>query len=333
MSTIWLGLITCVFATLFTALGLVIQKHSINMGENLLPLYQRWRWFTGLALLVCCGGFFDSLALALAPLSMLSPLSGLSILANVVLASLFLGEQVKRVEVISFFVMIFGLCFTSAYGAHSSPNYDAQILIDLWLTDRMLIYFGATLLLVSAALITMHRTAEESIQCTVSWAAFAAILGAQQNIFLKCAVELVRDSVRQGGSDQTHTITLWVMLLAAIAFAVSQLWAINQGLTRYSAVLFLPIYQALLVVSGVSAGGIYFNEFAKLRRADWAGFLFGLGLTLSGLLTLLVLRPKDDKAVVYSAVICDSTTYPDDDADVWDEGQPNIDARDQAVFL
>ena len=90
----------------------------------------------------------------------------------------------------------------------------------------------------------------------------------------------------------------------------------------------------MLVVSGVSAGGIYFNEFAKLRRADWAGFLFGvlcsnaaarwlcgvfagLGLTLSGLLTLLVLRPKDDKAVVYSAVICDSTTYPDDDADVW----------------
>ena len=193
MSTIWLGLITCVFATLFTALGLVIQKHSINMGENLLPLYRRWRWFIGLVLLVCCGGFFDSLvrhatptlpqlslpkpnltqctqALALAPLSVLSPLSGLSILANVVLASLFLGEQVnpacprgqlyerkqgsasegsvreqcrqeltgcpavqvKRVEVIAFFVMIFGLCFTSAYGAHSSPNYDVQILIDLW---------------------------------------------------------------------------------------------------------------------------------------------------------------------------------------------------------
>ena len=32
---------------------------------------------------------------------------------------------------------------------------------------------------------------------------------------------------------------------------------------------------------------------------------------------LLMLRPKDDKAVVYSAVICDGTTYPDDDADVW----------------
>lgn len=36
------------------------------------------------------------------------------------------------------------------------------------------------------------------------------------------------------------------------------------------------ISQALLVVSGVSAGGIYFNEFAKLGRADWAGFLFGM---------------------------------------------------------
>ena len=40
-------------------------------------------------------------------------------------------------------------------------------------------------------------------------------------------------------------------------------------------------------------------------------------MTLSGLVMLLMLRPKDDKAVVYSAVICDGTTYPDDDADVW----------------
>ena len=147
---VWLGLITCIAATLITALGLIVQKHSHNAREGDLPLYRRWRWWIGFGLLVICGGFFDSLvpqlllsplalmlfdcvqALSLAPLSILAPLSGLTIMANVVLANIFLGEPVERIELASTAVIMLGLCFTSVFGSHASPNYDVKSLLELW---------------------------------------------------------------------------------------------------------------------------------------------------------------------------------------------------------
>ena len=69
---------------------------------------------------------------------------------------------------------------------------------------------------------------------------------------------------------------LYVLLAAAIGLATLQLWSLNVGLARFNAVFFLPIYQALLVLAGVLAGGIYFNEFSKFGILDWFGFFTGV---------------------------------------------------------
>ena len=92
------------------------------------------------------------------------------------------------------------------------------------------------------------------------------------------------------------------------------------GLARFNAVFFLPIYQALLVLAGVLAGGVYFNEFSQFDVDDWFGFLtgatqdvsflllivaIGVALTVLGLVVLIHGR-GEHKSHSYSAVV-DST--------------------------
>ena len=110
------GVIFSLCASCCTSSGLVIQKHAHNSGEWRLPMMQRWRWWIGLvgvimggcadALVIisacqlhcndCARRCFDSMALGLAPLSNIAPLSGITILLNSLLASFFLGHPTHK---------------------------------------------------------------------------------------------------------------------------------------------------------------------------------------------------------------------------------------------
>merc|ERR1712188_227309 len=94
------GLVFSLCASVCTSGGLVIQKHAHNMGEWGLPLLSRWRWWIGLFGIIV-GGLFDSAALGAAPLSSIAPLSGITILLNSLLASYFLAEPVRVVEILA----------------------------------------------------------------------------------------------------------------------------------------------------------------------------------------------------------------------------------------
>jgi len=71
-------------------MGLIIQKLSHNKGEMKLAFYKRKWWFLGFFLLVVAGGAFDAMALVYAPISLLAPVAGVTILLNALLAPLVL---------------------------------------------------------------------------------------------------------------------------------------------------------------------------------------------------------------------------------------------------
>ena len=76
---------------------------------------------------------------------------------------------------------------------------------------------------------------------------------------------------------------LYVCLLLVIAFAIAQLSYLNRGLAVYNAIKFLPIYNTLLLMVGVTCGAIYFQEYEAFHPI-W--FPIGVFFEMCGILAL-----------------------------------------------
>lgn len=92
-----LGIGLALLGSLLSATGLVLQKHSHNIGESDFALWHRWRWWLGFVLLVIVGGCTDAVALMIAPLSVIAPLCGATLVFNALLAAHFLGRAISTV--------------------------------------------------------------------------------------------------------------------------------------------------------------------------------------------------------------------------------------------
>jgi len=130
------------------------------------------------------------------------------------------------------------------------------------------------------------------------YANFAALCGAQQNMFLKVSVELLSTTLDpEGDGNQFKYSKTYLFIATVVALAICQIVALNAGLSRHEAVSYIPLYQAMLVIWGSTAGGIYFDEFRDLDT--FRALMFALGITFiaAGLGALTLLVQKDATTV------------------------------------
>ena len=118
----WIGIALRVTGSFVSSTGLVLMKYSHNSGELEKPLYRRWRWWIGFAVLFITGGFLDPTALMFCPLSLIAPLFGLTVVTNSLAAVLFLGEKIQRPQIWATVVLVIGTCTTSAFGSHENSD-------------------------------------------------------------------------------------------------------------------------------------------------------------------------------------------------------------------
>ena len=76
-------------------------------------------------------------------------------------------------------------------------------------------------------------------------------------------------------------------------FALSQLYMLNQGLSKASSLVVVPVFVATFVTCNAVGGGIFFDEFATLSPAQRTAYPLGLALLVAG---VLVLAGRKEKA-------------------------------------
>jgi len=80
-------------------------------------------------------------------------------------------------------------------------------------------------------------------------------------------------------------------VIACICCAILQISFLNRGLATYDQITYVPIYQAMITIWGVVAGGIYFDEFKNFTVLQF--FMFFTGLTcIAGGILILAFNPK-----------------------------------------
>ena len=124
------GLLLVLLGCLASSAGLILMKHS-STAEAQLPRLARPFWWAGFGLLLTNALFIDVAALSLAPLSLVAPFSGVTILFTAWFAAsglLYVRERVTTADFAFTTIALAGVSLASAFGPHGSDAADVHEL-------------------------------------------------------------------------------------------------------------------------------------------------------------------------------------------------------------
>ena len=123
----WLiGMQLAMLGCFCSAVGLVLLKHSTTV-ESELPFLQRKYFLLGFVFLIVNASVIDVFAFSLAPITLVAPFTGVTIVFTSWLAStgvLFVKESLDVWDATSTAITLAGVTITSIYGPHSSDAPD-----------------------------------------------------------------------------------------------------------------------------------------------------------------------------------------------------------------
>jgi len=301
----WLiAVCTSVLSSFLCVCGFMLQKIGVSRLSNRTTYYTIGSivlspcWIAGLLLLIFANVFGDYEAYSLAPLSLTAPLSGVTVVLNLILVPICLGEKVQIFPDLFATSLIFiGAALTTAYGAHQDETLSSRDIATLVMRPANIALYLVLLFWLAilwkcdewrseASVGKAFTTPPPRMSQVVVIASTAAIAGCLMNLHLKATAELIKS-----GSSWSGVV---LSLLCCAPYAALQMNFISRGLRLYMQTLFVPVYNSLLMVSVTFCGGIFYGEGALIdRKARWY-FTVGLLLCLSGLWQLTLRSSHGD---------------------------------------
>lgn len=294
----------CISASSLTVFGFVLQKRGASapgdhtyIGDFVLNKESMFGF-----LLVAGAGFpMDLLAYSLAPLSLTSPLSGVTVALNLVFAERLLGEVTQIwPDIPATGLIIFGTLLATMSGAHEEPVWSNALLLSLLRSRAVRISFGVLLCVIFSGIGYMwwcretlaksakQRGAKPHVYEVLLPAVVSGSCGCISNIGLKAVGVLLRNS------GFTYDVVPWAVF--TVAAAALQLNYINRGLHLYPQTVFIPIYTAFLVLLSTVVGSVFYQENMQLmNQIRWQlSFAFGLTCIVAGI-SLFAFRESEGK--------------------------------------
>ena len=311
---VWLGVSLISIGCLSSAIGLLAMKWSATVEADR-PLHRRVRWWFGFLFLVVNATAIDVVAFGITPLSLIAPFAGLTIVFTALLAStgwLHVREALSPADVACIAVVLLGVTLVSVYGPHPADELPLSQMMQNFLHPQFVAFSASTLTTVVAWLVVWKappcarcRPAPDGPVTTLLSAFTAAVCGALSQLFLKIVSVAIKVQVEGSGApwrpgDATYPLA-WAALLGLAATAPTQLYLLNTTLASSTVALSVPLYQSLMILLTVTAGGIFFREFDDASAASMAVFGLSVLLVMAGL-GALSLHQETKRAAAAAAV-------------------------------
>jgi len=270
-----LAVLVSITASTFTVAGFVLQKKALHdPGRRLWPklgnVVLSPGWIVGFLLTALLPVLGDLVAYSLAPLSLTTPLSGVSVVLNMVIAPWALSEKLQRFpDVPATVLILLGCLLTTMFGDHDRTGpFNLEDLIQLAMKANfrhcvfigvvcqcMMIWYMRTYSL-DIEKCARERPENPYILHVVMTALSAALCGVVANIGLKAIGELIK-------AKSSKPQIFGCVLLVAPA-ALMQVNVINRGLFLFPQTVFLSVYGALLVLANTMYGALFYEEYVTL---------------------------------------------------------------------
>jgi len=266
-------------------------------------------WVIGFGLYMI-GSLMHVAALGFGSQALLTPMEGVTLAANAVLAPIFLNERLKTTDSIGTTVIIVGITVTVIFGPHSSITYNAQDMLRMLSESAFLAWTLITTFftVVVFAVIVYHeqKNKQEGIimngdlsrpgarLIVFGYVWIAGIFSSWTMLTAKQVAELTETTL--SGDNQFEEATPFVILLTFLAMNFLMEYWKQKALASFSALIVVPLFQVFLVLLSVVGGAIYFREFVGMDAWRILMFCFGLGILCVGIF-VLSMTPKRGRSL------------------------------------
>ncbi|KAI7233439.1 hypothetical protein KC330_g5373 [Hortaea werneckii] len=310
-ASVALGIIVGLLSTCIQSVGLTLQRKS-HMLEDLhyalhdrRPAYRRRRWQVGMFLFLLANIVGSSIQITTLPLPLLSTLQASGLVFNSLLASLLLKEPWTWRTGCGTLLVAGGAVLISLFSALPEPSHSLTQLIELLGRRTFLAWFILSLLLVLGLLamdFAMRKVVSEkqrdsprlSIIRGMSYGAISGILSAHALLLAKSAVELIVRSLVDK-KNQFSNYRSWLLLLAFLILALSQLYYLHLGLRLISTTILYPFVFCIYNIVAILDGLIYFRQMDRLPPLHAGLIALGTVVLLAGVLALSWRFQDDDE--------------------------------------
>lgn len=288
-----IGMVLMSISSLVSAGGLVLIKHSAAL-EQAQPVLQRHRLMLGLLCLTVLPVPLNSVAFSFAPLSLLAPLGGLTIVFALLLARAGpteLQEPIGERSFAAVLVLLLGVCLVTIFGPQSPEAGQKAVQVAVvtcthnipFVVLAGLCLSGPSVLLMSRLLPSQHRPKPENASYVVMQSFSAAVCGTFSTLILKILSESTRDLVEGNSFLSRGPMAVCIGFLCF--FAPCELYLLQKLIATSPVTFAVPLYESLLIALNVAMGGVFFGEFPHFGVAG-AVFSFGIALVGTGVVLL-----------------------------------------------
>ncbi|KAF4912381.1 putative magnesium transporter NIPA8 [Colletotrichum fructicola] len=298
--TIAIGIIVGLLSTSVQSLGLTLQRKSHILEDEKgpheirRPPYRRGRWQLGMGMFIAANLLGSSVQISTLPLPVLSTLQASGLVFNSICATLILNEPFTRWSLWGTMLVCAGAVLIAVFGAIPSPAHNLQELLGLLGRRSFVIWMIMQALLVLSIAITIDcLDAFTSLSTNsrfrfvrgLSYGCISGIVSAHSLLVAKSAVELIIKTIADGDNQFIHW-QAWVLVLALVTLALSQLYYLHRGLKLVSTSVLYPMVFCIYNIIAILDGLIYFNQTDLISPLRGGVIALGTAILLSGVLAL-----------------------------------------------
>ncbi|XP_033877872.2 NIPA-like protein 3 isoform X1 [Acipenser ruthenus] len=290
-----IGTLLAIFGNLFISISLSVQKYShvrlAGLKDTRTYYWTKTWWFGLLLTIVGELGVFTSYAFA--PLSLVTPLSAVSVIASSILGFIFLRDKWKPKDFLRRYVLSFIGCALTVVGTYMfvtfGPNTHERLTADNIVKHLIGWPFLLYLLLeIIAFCLLLYFYKRKNAKYLVVILILVALLGSMTVITVKAVSGMLVLSIT--GSLQLNYPIFYIMFVCMVATAVFQASLLTDASQLYDSSQIASINYIISTLFAITAGAVFYLEF---NHADVLHLcMFFLGCLIAFLGVFLITRNR-----------------------------------------
>ncbi|KXJ16072.1 NIPA-like protein 2 [Exaiptasia diaphana] len=277
--SIFIGSALAIGGNLLISISMNIQKYSHiqqSKAEEEVHYLKSKTWWVGLVLMVL-GEIGNFSAYGFAPASLVAPLGTTTVIANAIIAVVFLKEKVRYQDAFGVLLAIVGAFLLITFSTKEFAELTGSELAFYMKQWPFLVYLVIEVVIFCVLLYVQMKYNVENV---VVFLMLVALLGSLTVISAKAVSSML--NITFGGDSQLGHPLLYVMLIVMVATAVAQVKFLNKAMKSFEATVVVPTNFVLFTISAIISGIVLYREFYGLTFLEIFMFLFGCVLSFVG---------------------------------------------------
>ncbi|XP_007893151.1 NIPA-like protein 3 [Callorhinchus milii] len=294
-----IGTLLAIFGNLVISVSLNVQKYShvkLSSAKDPRSYFKTKTWWLGLALMLVGElGIFTSYAFA--PLSLVTPLSAVSIVASSIIGIIFLRDKWKPKEFLKRYVLsllgcgltVTGIYLLVTFGPNAHEKLTGSNLVQHLLSWPFLLYLLLAIILFCLLLYYYKR---RKMRYIIIILLLVALLGSVTVVTVKGVSGMIVLSIE--GNLQLSYPIFYVMFVSMVSTAAFQAMLLAEASQFHDSSQIASISYIVSTIVAIAVGAIFYMEFKGENALHISMFILGCCAAFVGV--ALITRNNKKKA-------------------------------------